>query len=140
MSVNIKDVPKSVKVASSILIIIGLIDLFIKVYFRIGGLVDANDFIPYLLSLALSIGEVISGYAIFYRFRIGYLAGWVYAALELYVGIQSLLDFFGVEGISMDRMYLGNLFVGVVVILALIRPTVINYCFKKDKPAEQQVQ
>lgn len=140
MSVNIKSVPGSVKVASSVLIIIGLIDLFMKLYFRIGGLVDANDFIPYLLSLALSIGEVISGYAIFYRFRAGYIAGWVYAALELYVGIQSLMDYFDIGNVSMDRMYLGNLFVGIVVILALCRPAVYNYCFRKNEPAGQKVQ
>ena len=133
MAVNLNAVPNSVKMASSILIIIGFVDLFIKVYFRIGGLVDANDFTAYLLSLALSIGEIVSGYLIFYRIWIGYPAGWVYAILEFYVGITSLMAYFSVGDISMDPMYLGNLFVGVLVALALSRPPVFRYCFRKDE-------
>ena len=132
MAVNLNAVPNTVKMAASVLIIIGFIDLFVKIYFRIGGLVDANDFTAYLLSLALSAGEIISGYLIFYRFKIGYIAGWVYAALELYVGISSLLDYFNVGGASMDPMYLGNLFVGLLVVFALAHKTVYLYCFNKD--------
>ena len=60
------------------------------------------------------------------------LAGWVYAALEIFVGLTSLLDYFGVEGATMDPMYLGNLFVGILVIFALLRPNVLRYCFDKD--------
>ena len=132
MAVDLNSVPNSVKMASSILIIIGFVDLFVKIYFRIGGLVDANDFTAYLLSLALSAGEIISGYLIFYRKWIGYPAGWIYAILELYVGITSLMAYFNVEGVAMDPMYLGNLFVGILVVFALSRPTVYKYCFKKD--------
>ena len=110
MAVNINAVPNSVKMASSILIIIGFIDLFVKIYFRIGGLVDADDFVAYLLSLALSVGEIVSGYMIFYRIKVGYIAGWIYAILEVYVGISSLLDYFDVGSATMDPMYLGNLF------------------------------
>ena len=132
MAVNLNSVPNSVKMAASILIIIGFVDLFWKIYFRIGGLVDASDSIAYGLSLALSAGEIVSGYLIFYRFKIGYLAGWVYAALEVFVGLASLLDYFGVEGATMDPMYLGNLFVGILVIFALLRPNVLRYCFDKD--------
>ena len=132
MAVNLNAVPNSVKMAASILIIIGFVDLFWKIYFRIGGLVDASDSIAYGLSLALSAGEIVSGYLIFYRFKIGYLAGWVYATLEVFVGLASLLDYFGVEGATMDPMYLGNLFVGVLVIFALLRPNVFKYCFDKD--------
>lgn len=132
MAVNLNSVPNSVKMAASILIIIGFVDLFWKIYFRIGGLVDASNSIAYGLSLALSAGEIVSGYLIFYRFRIGYLAGWVYAALEIFVGLTSLLDYFGVEGATMDPMYLGNLFVGILVIFALLRPNVLRYCFDKD--------
>ncbi len=138
MAVNINSVPSSVKMASSILIIIGFVDLFVKVYFRIGGLVDADDFVMYLLSLALSAGEILSGYAIFYRKWIGYLAGWVYAALEVYVGTTSLMTFFNIEGVEMDFMYIGNLLVGILIILALTRPTVYRYCFKKDAKPESE--
>jgi len=118
--------------ASSILIIIGFVDLFVKIYFRIGGLVDANDFTAYLLSLALSAGEIVSGYLIFYRKWIGYPAGWVYAALEIYVGVTSLMAYFNVEGVAMDPMYLGNLFVGLLIVFALSRPAVFRHCFKRD--------
>ena len=45
MAVNLNSVPNSVKMAASVLIIIGFVDLFIKIYFRIGGLVDASNFI-----------------------------------------------------------------------------------------------
>ena len=132
MAVNLNSVPNSVKMAASILIIIGFVDLFWKIYFRIGGLVDANDSVAYMLSLLLSVGEIVSGYLIFYRFKIGYLAGWVYAILEVFVGVTSLMDYFNVEGVSMDPMYLGNLFVGLLVIFALLRPNVFRYCFDKD--------
>ena len=132
MAVNLNAVPNTVKMAASVLIIIGFVDLFVKIYFRIGGLVDSNDFTAYLLSLALSIGEIVSGYLIFYRFKVGYIAGWIYAVLELYVGITSLMDYFNVGGASMDPMYLGNLFVGLLVVFALAHRTVYNYCFKKD--------
>ena len=132
MAVNLNAVPNSVKMAASVLIIIGFVDLFVKIYFRIGGLVDANDFTAYLLSLALSAGEIISGYLIFYRIWIGYPAGWVYASLEVYVGLASLLAYFNVGEASMDPMYLGNLFVGILIIIALSRRTVYRYCFKKD--------
>ena len=134
MAVDLNSVPNSVKMASSILIIIGFVDLFVKIYFRIGGLVDANDFTAYLLSLALSAGEIISGYLIFYRKWIGYPAGWIYAMLEVYVGLASLLAYFNVGEASMDPMYLGNLFVGILIIFALSRPTVYRYCLKKDVP------
>ncbi len=138
MAVNLNAVPNTVKMAASVLIIIGFVDLFVKIYFRIGGLVDANDFTAYLLSLALSAGEIVSGYLIFYRFKIGYIAGWVYAVLELFVGITSLMDYFNVGGASMDPMYLGNLFVGLLVVFALTRKTVYRYCFKKDtEPASE---
>ena len=133
MAVNLNAVPNSVKMASSVLIIIGFVDLFVKIYFRIGGLVDADDFTAYLLSLALSAGEIVSGYLIFYRFWIGYPAGWVYAALEVYVGVSSLLSYFNVEGVVMDPMYLGNLFVGILIIVSLSRPSVYRYCFKKEQ-------
>ena len=138
MAVNLNAVPNSVKMAASILIIIGFVDLFVKIYFRIGGLVDANDFTAYLLSLALSVGEIVSGYLIFYRIWIGYPAGWVYAILEVYVGVTSLMAYFNVEGVAMDPMYLGNLFVGVLVILALSRRPVYRYCFKKDEPEKAE--
>ena len=58
--------------------------------------------------------------------------GWVYAILEVFVGVTSLMDYFNVEGVSMDPMYLGNLFVGLLVIFALLRPNVFRYCFDKD--------
>ena len=135
MAVNLNAVPNSVKMAASVLIIIGFVDLFVKIYFRIGGLVDAEDFTAYLLSLALSVGEILSGYLIFYRFKIGYIAGWVYASLELYVGVASLLDFFNVAGATMDPMYLGNLFVGLLIIFALAHKSVYRYCFRKDTGA-----
>ena len=131
MAVNIKDVPKNVKIASSILIIIGFVDLFVKIYFRIGGLVDANDFIPYLLSLFLSVGEIVSGYLIFYQMKLGYIAGWIYALLEVYVGVMSLLDYFDIGEVVMDSMYLSNLFVGLLVVYALSRHEVFSYCFKR---------
>ena len=140
MAVNLNAVPNSVKMASSILIIIGFVDLFVKIYFRIGGLVDAEDFTAYLLSLALSIGEIVSGYLIFYRFWFGYPAGWVYAILEVYVGVASLLSFFDVEGVTMDPMYLGNLFVGILVIVALTRPAVFRYCIKKETVPADNVE
>ena len=138
MAVNINAVPNSVKMASSILIIIGFVDLFVKIYFRIGGLVDADDFVAYLLSLALSVGEIVSGYMIVYRMKIGYLAGWVYASLEVYVGISSLLDFFNVGSVTMDAMYLGNLFVGILVILALTRRPVPRWCFRLDEEPKKE--
>lgn len=46
--------------------------------------------------------------------------------------MTSLMDYFNVEGVSMDPMYLGNLFVGLLVIFALLRPNVFRYCFDKD--------
>ena len=138
MAVNLNAVPNSVKMASSVLIIIGFVDLFVKIYFRIGGLVDADDFTAYLLSLALSAGEIVSGYLIFYRFWIGYPAGWVYAALEVYVGVSSLLSYFNVEGVVMDPMYLGNLFVGILIIVSLSRPSVYRYCFKKEQKGKTE--
>lgn len=54
------------------------------------------------------------------------------AALELFVGITSLMDYFNVGGASMDPMYLGNLFVGLLVVFALAHKSVYRYCFKKD--------
>ena len=138
MAVNINAVPNSVKMASSILIIIGFIDLFVKIYFRIGGLVDADDFVAYLLSLALSVGEIVSGYLIFYRVKVGYIAGWVYAALEVYVGVSSLMDYFDVGSATMDPMYLGNLFVGILVILALTRRPVPRWCFRLDEESKKE--
>ncbi len=139
MAVNLSAVPNTVKMAASVLIIIGFVDLFVKIYFRIGGLVDANDFTAYMLSLALSAGEIVSGYLIFYRFRIGYPAGWVYAILEIFVGATSLMAHFNVEGVTMDPMYLGNLFVGLLVIFALTRPEVFRYCMVKEKTNAEDV-
>jgi hypothetical protein len=38
----------------------------------------------------------------------------------------------------MDPVYLGNLFVGLLVVFALTRKTVYRYCFKKDtEPASE---
>ena len=138
MAVNLNSVPNSVKMAASALIIIGFVDLFIKIYFRIGGLVDASNFTAYLLSLALSAGEILSGYLIFYRFKIGYLAGWVYAMLELFVGVTSLMNYFNVEGVTMDPMYLGNLFVGMLVVFALSHKVVFRYCFRLDEDKQRE--
>ena len=138
MAVNLNSVPNSVKMAASALIIIGFVDLFIKIYFRIGGLVDASNFTAYLLSLALSAGEILSGYLIFYRFKIGYLAGWVYAMLELFVGVTSLMNYFNVEGVTMDPMYLGNLFVGMLVVFALSHKVVFRYCFRLDEKEQTE--
>ena len=138
MAVNLNSVPNSVKMAASALIIIGFVDLFIKIYFRIGGLVDASNFTAYLLSLALSAGEILSGYLIFYRFKIGYLAGWVYAMLELFVGVTSLMNYFNVEGVTMDPMYLGNLFVGMLVVFALSHKVVFRYCFRLDEDKQTE--
>ena len=138
MAVNLNSVPNSVKMAASVLIIIGFVDLFIKIYFRIGGLVDADDFTAYLLSLALSMGEIVSGYLIFYRFKLGYIAGWVYALLELWVGTTSIMAYLNVAGAYMDPMYLGNLFVGILIVFALSRKVVFRYCFRLDEKAETQ--
>ena len=138
MAVNLNSVPNSVKMAASVLIIIGFVDLFIKIYFRIGGLVDASNFTAYLLSLALSAGEILSGYLIFYRFKIGYLAGWVYAVLELFVGVTSLMNYFNVEGVTMDPMYLGNMFVGLLVAFALSHKVVFRYCFRLDEKEQTE--
>lgn len=124
--------------AASILIIIGFVDLFIKLYFRIGGMVDADDLLLYFLSILLSVGEIGSGYAIFYRHKIGYLLGWAYAFLEIYVGMMAILNFLDIRPVDMDTMYIGNLFVGLIVVYALCKPEVRSYCFMLDKKKKQE--
>ena len=140
MAVNINAVPTSVKMGASILIIIGFVDLFVKIYFRIGGMVDAEDFTLYLLSMALSVGEIVSGYAIFYRHKIGYILGWIYAALEVYFGSMSILNLFDINIVEADPMYAGNLFVGLLIIFALSRPEVRRYCFRLDEKEKTEEQ
>ena len=77
-------------------------------------------------------GRPTQRYTIFYRRWQGYIAGWVYASIELYVGLMSLLNFFDVGVVYMDAMYLGNLFVGLLIIYGLVKPSVYRYCFRKD--------
>ena len=49
-----------------------------------------------------------------------------------------LMDYFDVGSATMDPMYLGNLFVGILVILALTRRPVPRWCFRLDEEPKKE--